>query len=108
MLTAEYLSRLLEGINEHLNTPNNPNNNQPNKNKQERSGCTLTPAQVLIILGILGGVLFVDSIQVTKDQLINIVLQGSLQRPTKADKVLEEMGSMSFDQVMQALIKKYS
>jgi hypothetical protein len=65
----------------------------------------LTPAQVLIIAGFFAGVLEVISVLVDKDQTVQIVLQGSLKKPTQLDQIMEQVGKMPFDQVMRSIME---
>ncbi|MFZ5643042.1 MAG: hypothetical protein ACOY46_05585 [Bacillota bacterium] len=74
-------------------------------NKEKLS---LTPSQLLVILGLLGGVFEVTSLLVDKDQEVQIVLTGSLKRKTELDKKLDEIGSLPFDEVMGAIIGRFS
>lgn len=80
----------------------------------EDGGCeknekiTLTPSQLLVVAGLLGGVFQVISVLVDKDQTVQIVLSGSLKRKTEMDKMLDSIGSMSFDDVMKAIIEHFS
>lgn len=63
----------------------------------------LTPAKILVIVGLLADVLDVTSVTVARNQAVEIVLSGSLRRKTKLDAMLDEMGKMSFDEVLGAL-----
>lgn len=82
--------------------------NQPGNDE----GCTpddnlflgLNPSQLLVIAGLVGGVLQVQSVLVDRDQAIQIVLAGSLKRRTQLDMVMEQIGKMPFDQVMAAIM----
>jgi len=66
----------------------------------------LSPQKVLVILGLLGGVLEVDSILVDRDQIIQIRLNGSLRRKTRLDKMLDEIGDMPFDDVLKSILRR--
>jgi len=66
----------------------------------------LTPQKILVILGLLAGVLEVSSIAVDKDQVIEILLEGSLRRRTKLDQLLDEIGEMPFDEVLNSIIRR--
>ncbi len=82
--------------------------------KTKDAGCTnvkknisvLQPQKLLVILGLLAGVLEVDSILVDRDQVVQILLEGSLRRKTKLDKMLDEIGEMPFDDVLRAIINR--
>lgn len=66
----------------------------------------LTPSQALVIGGILGGVLSVESVLVDKSQTVEIVLSGSLKQKTKLEKMLDQIGSMPFDEVVKAMLER--
>lgn len=63
-----------------------------------------SPQKVLVILGLLGGVLEVKSILIDRDQLVDILLEGSLKRKTKLDNCLDTIGTMPFDDVLRAIM----
>ncbi|MDD4335123.1 MAG: hypothetical protein PHY77_05910 [Desulfotomaculaceae bacterium] len=63
-----------------------------------------SPQKALVILGLLVGSLEVKSILIGRDQIINILLEGSLKRKTKLDNCLDEIGSMPFDEVLRAVL----
>jgi hypothetical protein len=67
-------------------------------------GTLFSRSGILVIAGLLGGVLQVDSILVDREQTVQIVLSGSLKRKSEIDKMLDGMGSMSFDEAMRAII----
>jgi len=67
----------------------------------------LTSSQILVIVGLLGGVLNVDSVLIDKNQEIQIVLVGSLKRKTQLDKMMDQMGGLPFDEVMKSLLGRY-
>ncbi|OPX83755.1 MAG: hypothetical protein A4E53_04357 [Pelotomaculum sp. PtaB.Bin104] len=74
-------------------------------NKTNNNGIPgLNPAKLLIIAGLLCGALEVKSILVDRDQIVNILLEGSLRRKTKLDKMLDEIGEMPFDDVLKAVL----
>lgn len=63
-----------------------------------------SPQKVLVILGLLAGVLEVKSILVDRDQIVNILLEGSLKRKTPLDNCLDTIGAMPFDDVLRAVM----
>lgn len=74
------------------------------RNGPQKQTSTLTPQKVLVILGLLGGVLEVKSILIDRDQVVQILLSGSLRRKTRLEKMLDEIGDMPFDEVMKAVL----
>lgn len=68
---------------------------------------SLNTSQILVLLGILGGVFEVTSVLVDSDQEVQVVLSGSLKRKTDLDKTLDDIGSHTFDEVMEAIIGRF-
>lgn len=67
----------------------------------------LTPALILVIAGILGGVLKVDSIQVDKDQIVYLVLAGDLKQKTQMDYIMDQVGEMPFGDVLGKILEHF-
>lgn len=65
---------------------------------------SLTPSKAVIIIGLIGDVLAVDSILLDKNQRVEIVLSGSLRHKTQLEKIMDQVGKMPFDEVMKAII----
>ncbi|MCX7921712.1 MAG: hypothetical protein N3B21_06825 [Clostridia bacterium] len=85
----------------------NSNGNNGNGDKNKCKKLEITPSQALVIAGILGGVLEVDSVLVDKDQTVQIILEGSLKVPppkTPLEEMLDEIGSKPFDEVVKAML----
>jgi len=105
LLLKEILSRLGD------QNGTNDENNDKNRNKENKEGgkskINLNPSQVLVIAGFLGGVLDVESVLVDKQQGIEILITGSLKQKTQLEKVMEQIGDMPFDQVMQAMLGRF-
>lgn len=57
-----------------------------------------------MIAALLGGALEVRYVLVDRDQVINVLLDGTLKRKTKLDKMLDEIGAMPFDDVLRAVL----
>jgi hypothetical protein len=85
------------------NTSGDANNTCPGKcgDPGSKSG-GINPSQAIIIGAILAGVLQVDSVLVDRDQNVEIVLVGSLKKKTQLEKLLDQVGSMPFDEVVKA------
>lgn len=80
-------------------------NGGPNRTATDGQTClNLNSSQLLVLAGILTGVLDVESILVSRDQTIDIVLTGTLRRKTQLDKIMSQVGQLPFDQVMKAII----
>ncbi|ABO51019.1 hypothetical protein Dred_2509 [Desulforamulus reducens MI-1] len=114
MFSPNHMEMLMKKIMDQLGFQINGENNGTNKknknnkcNKIENCLPTLTPSQMLVILGLLGGVFEVDSVLVDKDQVIQVVLSGSLKRKTELEKIMEQVGTMPFDDVMKAIFGRY-
>lgn len=74
------------------------------KQTNKRKAPVITPQKALVILGLLAGVLEVQSVLIDRDQIVDILLEGSLKRKTRLDKMLDEIGDMPFDEVLEAII----
>lgn len=87
----------------------NDSTNNTNKCKTSKSKeINITPSQGLIIAALLGGVLEVESVLIDRDQSVQIVLIGSLKEKTELEKMMDQIGSMPFDEVMQALLDRFT
>lgn len=74
---------------------------------QDDSSVSITPAQALVIAGILAGTLEVTSVLVDKNQVVEILLSGSLKKKTPLEKMIDQIGKMPFDDVMRALMDRF-
>lgn len=63
----------------------------------------LSPQKLAVITALLTGALEVDSILVDKDKTIQIVLEGSLRRPTKMDEMVREMSGMKVADLLESI-----
>ncbi|MCX8132261.1 MAG: hypothetical protein N3I35_19470 [Clostridia bacterium] len=110
MFSPEHLNPFVKEIMSRLtgqNSGNGLNSTKSNSGNQSDKPCiNITPSQALVIAGIIGGVLEVTSVLVDKDQLVQIILSGSLKRKTELEKILDQIGSMPFDDVMKALLER--
>ncbi len=68
----------------------------------------LTTAQAMVILGILAGSLNVFSVLVDADQVVSVVLRGTLKKEEKneIDNIVAQIGNLPFDDVMKAMLKR--
>lgn len=67
----------------------------------------LSPQKIFVILGLISGALEVRSILIDRDQLVQLIIEGSLKRKTSLDKMLDQIGKMPFDDVLKALMGRY-
>ncbi|MEW6183298.1 MAG: hypothetical protein AB1500_09020 [Bacillota bacterium] len=102
-MSPDQLNALIEKVMEQLGPGGGGNKDSPKTNKN----LVLTPTHILVIAAILGGVLKVHSILLDDTQSVQILLTGSLKRKTALDKMLDQIGPMSFDQVARALLDHY-
>lgn len=110
MFSSGQMEMLLKKIMDQLGmeVPGEKNSGKKN-NKDKQNNCLpdLAPSQVLVILGLLSGALEVDSVLIDKEQVVEIVLSGSLKRKTQLEKVMDQVGEMPFDDVMKAVLGRY-
>jgi hypothetical protein len=103
MSASEPLNSLIKDIMSRLNKQC-PTQNNTNTNGSGSQNNSLTPQQLIVIAGILAGELDVLSVLVANDQHVEIVLSGSLKKKTQLDKILDQIGSLPFDEVVKAII----
>lgn len=116
MFSPEELSRLADQIQKQLSQEEGDSHSaaQGDCNPSISKDCLLapiTPQKALVIFGLLTGVLEVDSVVIDRDQIIQIVLEGSLKikttrKKTKMDELLDIVGPMPFDYVVKALLER--
>lgn len=105
--TKEILSRLCG----QQDQKNSGKKDQGSGSDKKNSSFNLTPSQALVIAGILGGVLEVDSVLVGRGQRVEILLVGVLKQEDGSDSselenMLDQIGSKSFDEVVKAMINR--
>lgn len=93
--------------------PNNPNNSKNNSNSTNNDcKINITPAQALVIGGILTGVFDIYSFLVDINQNVQITLLGSIKGKDPDDSnlntILDSLGSVPLDDVLKAIIKRLS
>ena len=64
----------------------------------------LTPSKTLVIAGLIGNVFTVDSVLVGRDQQVEIILSGTLKQNTQLEKIMDQVGKMSFDDVLKSIL----
>lgn len=113
MFSSGELNNLLEQIvsqfgqgmdNSTKATPVKSTGGYERKQTNKKKAPAITPHKALVIFGLLAGVLEVKSVMIDRDQIINILLDGSLKRKTRLDKMLDEIGDMPFDEVLGAIM----
>ena len=66
----------------------------------------LSPQQLAVVVGLLTNSLDVISLLIDKDQRIQIVLEGSIRKKTKADRVAEQLNDISVSELIDAYLRK--
>jgi hypothetical protein len=66
----------------------------------------LSPQQLAVVVGLLTDSLDVISLLIDKDQRIQIVLEGSIRKKTKADRVAQELNDISVSELINAYLRK--
>lgn len=81
------------------------NNGKDGNGGNDNSGfkLNLPPQKLAVIAGLLTNVLEVKSVLIDRNQVIEIVVDGSLKRKTPLDKALDVIGPFPFDQVIRAI-----
>lgn len=106
MIPKEQLNILTKKILSQFGFDNDCDNDNNNDNVKKRF-ISLTPAQIMVVSGILTNVLSIESLTVDREQQIQILLSGSLKRKTELEKTLDKIGEKPFDEVLQALLNRY-
>jgi len=110
MFTPEQITLIMNkalaqlGINEDADNKCNKNTTIKSCGKKNEKKINLTPSQIIVIAAIIGGVLQVDLVSIDKDQDVQVVLVGSLKEKTQLEKIMDQVGSMPFDEVVKAII----
>ncbi|MFL1676224.1 hypothetical protein [Paenibacillus dendritiformis] len=76
--------------------------------KKKSSPSKLTPQQIAVVVGLLANVLEVDSVLIDRNQTIQIVLEGSIRKKTKADRIAEELNEISVGELIEAILLQNS
>jgi hypothetical protein len=100
------------GMDEESEPPcakNKKSKKSSNNNNSNNNNCKLNldPSQILIILALLTKTLEVESVLIDRDQQIQILLSGSLKQKTQLEKIMDQVGTMPFDEVMKTLLGRY-
>ena len=66
----------------------------------------LSPQQLAVVIGLLTNALSVESVLLDKDQTIQIVLEGSIRKKTKADRVAAALDDVSVGELFAALLRR--
>lgn len=109
MFSSEDLDKIKEAI-AQFNAGNNNKNSKEGKDEKHKKNnnnkdcVNLTPSQLLVIAGFLSGALEVVSVTVDKDQMVQIVLNGTLKRKTQLEKIMEQIGQLPFEEVIRAIM----
>lgn len=72
---------------------------QSSKQKQQ----TLTPQQLAVVAALLTNAVTVRSILIDTNQTVQIVLEGTLHKKTKTDKLLSELNEISLGDLIRAI-----
>lgn len=109
MFSVEDLERIKKKICQlNISTVKNNDGDQKERsggNENNGKACpSLNPPEILAIAGLLSGVLEVSSVLVSRDQTVEVSLVGSLKRQTQLEKIMEQIGKLSFEEVMQAML----
>ena len=90
--------------------PRKPNGKRGTSQKKSSSKrqSKLSPEQLAVIVGLLTNALTVQSVLLDRDKTVQIVLEGSLRRKTRMDRLLEEMKDMSIGELLASLQKQFN
>ena len=78
---------------------------QHKQHKKETTKPRLSPNQVAVITALLTNALHVQSILVSKDQTIEVLLQGSLRQKSELDKFVDQVRDVPVGEFLSSLLK---
>ncbi len=106
MFSSDKINELSKIIGQLFNLNGEPvKGNNFLKNVPPPPACPpINPQRALVILALLLGTLEVNSISLDKDQTVHIILEGSLKRKTRLEKIMDEIGALPFDEVIRAFL----
>ncbi|TLS50858.1 hypothetical protein FE782_17565 [Paenibacillus antri] len=84
----------------------NGNGNGKGNGKKKPSKPQLTPQQLAVVVGLLSNSLEVISVLLDKELKVQIVLEGSIRKQTKADRIAAELGELSVAELLEAFLRK--
>ncbi len=107
MEPSDILNKLIGDIGRSFDSHGNNCSGGKNSGKDFKDkGLEITPQKLLVIAGLLGGALVVESVLLSKDQVVEIVLSGSLKQKTELEKMLDHIGKMPFDEVAKTMLDR--
>lgn len=71
-------------------------------------GLQLSPEQIAIVTAILINALEVQSILLDRDQTLQILLIGDLGKKTESDEFIQEVGGMTFVDLVNSMVRNRS
>lgn len=86
-----------------LKTGGGDNKDNCDDSKDGSNKLQVTPAQAVVIGGLFTGVLSIQSVLINKNQVVEIVLAGSLKRRNVTDKLFDQLGPMPLDEILRAI-----
>ncbi|AKL97154.1 hypothetical protein CACET_c37260 [Clostridium aceticum] len=110
MFSSEQIDDMVKKLKMQLKADEKNKSLQPFDKEDCQERINLTPSQILTILALLAGTLDVTSVVFDRDQSVQIVLSGTLQKEeeeNELEKLIGHLGAMPFDQVMKAMLSKF-
>ncbi|NPV90312.1 MAG: hypothetical protein HPY50_06035 [Firmicutes bacterium] len=108
MLTSDQFSSLIYELLGQFGQGESADGNSSCKKGGDAKKNNLSPSQLLVIAALLSGVLEVAEVLISREQTVQIRLDGSLKRKTELDRTMEKIGGYSFDEVVQALMGRFT
>ncbi|MBN3522305.1 hypothetical protein [Paenibacillus apiarius] len=72
-------------------------------NKKKRNGTKLSVEQIAVIAALLTNSLKVQSILVDRNQVVEVLLTGSLRKKTQMDQLIEQISDLSIGDLLESL-----
>lgn len=105
MSSSDFTNTLKELLaRSNMGVPSDAQYTNGKSNGSDEKSSSINPSQAIIIAAMLAGVLEVTSVLVDRNQTVEIVLTGSLKKKTELEKLLDQVGSKPFDEVVKAML----
>jgi len=105
MLSPEEINEVYKHlIGQMASTGQNKNDSSSGEQSNCRNTMSLTPAQILVIIGLLTGALQVDAILIDRDQTVIVYLEGDLK--VNMAKAMDQAKSMSFEELLKSILSR--
>ncbi|WP_059103983.1 hypothetical protein [Shouchella shacheensis] len=83
---------------------NDPRKDSKSTSKDENRQTRVTPKEIAIVTALLTNALYVQSILVDRDQVVQVILQGSLNSRPEMNALLDQVRDVPVGEFLSALL----